>query len=145
MFYKVVYFVKFSGVSFKRGDCDQGICPYCQKHCRRHLRRHIKAVHLKMKPFKCEHCDSTFSQKGNLSKHVKRMHVAQQPREADPQTMSKEDVAKYYWSIWHWHGLLFSLCYVPDLNLKVSCLLNPKISEVFARLSLMRSSGIGML
>ena len=53
---------------------DQGKCPYCEKYFQGNLRRHIKGVHLKVKPFKCEYCDSRFSQKSDRVKHVRRIH-----------------------------------------------------------------------
>ena len=39
-----------------------------------HLKCHVNAVHLKLRPFKCEKCPSEFSQKSSLRKHFRNYH-----------------------------------------------------------------------
>ena len=82
LWYVTGYFKNIS-VSVERGsdttsipvhDSDQGFCPYCRKFYQGNLRRHIKGVHFKVKPFKCEYCESRFSQKSDRFKHIKRIH-----------------------------------------------------------------------
>ena len=39
------------------------------------LKKHISEIHEEgKKPFKCDICDQSFSQKGNLSKHTASVH-----------------------------------------------------------------------
>ena len=38
------------------------------------MKRHVTAVHENKKPFKCEICDYSFSQKGGLEQHVAAIH-----------------------------------------------------------------------
>lgn len=47
-------------------------CPQCQKKLSspQKLKNHINSVHNKLKPYKCEHCDFTASDKSNLKKHT---------------------------------------------------------------------------
>ena len=58
---------------------DPGRCPHCQKQYGRHIHSHIKAVHLKIKPFKCEQCEIRCTSKGELVKHVKVVHLKIKP------------------------------------------------------------------
>ncbi|XP_063698544.1 zinc finger protein 260-like [Culicoides brevitarsis] len=48
-------------------------CDKCNAKFKRreHLRIHVNGVHLKLKPFKCEICDRTFSQIGDRNVHMK--------------------------------------------------------------------------
>ena len=39
------------------------------------MRRHIETVHEKLKKFKCEHCDVAYGQRGDLNRHIKRVHA----------------------------------------------------------------------
>ena len=39
-----------------------------------HLNCHVNAVHLKLRPFKCEKCPSEFSQKSSLKSHFRNYH-----------------------------------------------------------------------
>ena len=54
--------------------------PFACNHCNKsfsqknNLTRHIKAVHLEEKNFKCEHCGKCFGQKVTLYRHIKRQH-----------------------------------------------------------------------
>ena len=38
------------------------------------LNIHIKAVHLKMLPYKCQFCDAAFGYKSSLKDHVSKFH-----------------------------------------------------------------------
>ena len=44
-----------------------------------HLNTHINAVHLKLKLFKCEHCDYAASSNSNFLKHMKAKHLKKKP------------------------------------------------------------------
>ena len=48
-------------------------CQHCDYRCvkQSNLRQHHKDVHLKLKDFKCSHCNYRCSQKSNLKKHLK--------------------------------------------------------------------------
>ena len=49
------------------------LCPYKTININ-HLNCHVNAVHLKLKPFKCEKCSSEFSQKSSLKLHFREYH-----------------------------------------------------------------------
>ena len=38
------------------------------------MNRHIASVHEELKPFICEICDNSFSQKSKMNKHVMSVH-----------------------------------------------------------------------
>ena len=38
------------------------------------MKIHVSSVHERNKPFKCEICDQTFSEKGSMNRHVARVH-----------------------------------------------------------------------
>jgi uncharacterized Zn-finger protein len=38
------------------------------------LTKHVSTVHEGKKPFKCDICDYSFSEKGSLNKHIKSVH-----------------------------------------------------------------------
>ena len=59
--------------SNKKFHCDQ--CEFSAKSLS-NLITHNNGVHLKLKPFKCQHanCSSEFTQKSSLNKHVKVIH-----------------------------------------------------------------------
>ena len=44
---------------------------------------HVGRVHLKIKPFQCEHCKKSFYQKGNMKTHVKTVHSKEKPYECE--------------------------------------------------------------
>ena len=46
---------------------------------KRHLNRHIESVHKGIKPFKCKYCDASFSQKENLRGHIESVHERKKP------------------------------------------------------------------
>ena len=41
---------------------------------KQHLNRHIESVHERKKPFKCNHCGKAFSRKANLNGHIEKVH-----------------------------------------------------------------------
>ena len=43
------------------------------------LKRHVDSVHLKLKPFKCQHCVLEFAQRWLLNRHHKRVHLKLKP------------------------------------------------------------------
>lgn len=51
-------------------------CHKCEASFKRpeHLKQHINSVHLKYKPYKCEHCEKSFSQIGDRNVH-KKVHI----------------------------------------------------------------------
>ena len=61
--------------NFNIGNSNIGTCPYCEKYFSMHLRRHIATVHLKLRPYKCEYCDSTFGTSGSRLRHVRDIHL----------------------------------------------------------------------
>ena len=38
------------------------------------LEDHMNSLHLKIEPYKCDACDTSFLQKGDLKSHMKRKH-----------------------------------------------------------------------
>ena len=52
------------------------VCDECGKSYRYKLdlKRHVDGVHLKLKPFKCEHCDESFDRSRNLIVHSLNQH-----------------------------------------------------------------------
>jgi uncharacterized Zn-finger protein len=44
---------------------------------------HIESVHEGKKPFKCNICDVTFFQKGDLTKHGKTVHEGKKPHKCN--------------------------------------------------------------
>ena len=55
--------------TFKCRYCDKEICGSVSN-----LRRHINAVHMKLKPYKCQFCGLCFTQATSVIKHVKNVH-----------------------------------------------------------------------
>ena len=50
-------------------------CPYCGKLANKtHLKEHVNTVHLKLRPFTCQHCGKTFGKKYNMLCHVRKYH-----------------------------------------------------------------------
>ena len=51
-------------------------CPHCEYKSSRneHMQMHIDAVHLGLRPFKCDVCDKDFTQKTHLRTHQKNVH-----------------------------------------------------------------------
>ena len=51
-------------------------CPHCEYKTARdgHLQQHINAVHLGLRPFKCDICGKDFTQKPHLKTHSKDVH-----------------------------------------------------------------------
>ena len=43
------------------------------------LNRHIESVHKEKKPFKCIDCGKVFSQKHNMNRHIKLVHEGKKP------------------------------------------------------------------
>ena len=43
------------------------------------MKTHIESVHEKKKPFKCDICDYSFSQKSDLKKHHESVHEGKRP------------------------------------------------------------------
>ena len=43
------------------------------------MKRHIESVHEGKKPFKCETCEYTYSQKSHLNQHVAKVHEGKKP------------------------------------------------------------------
>ena len=58
----------------KQFNCDICGALIIGKEAKRNLQNHINAIHLKIKPFECEYCKKSFSVKGNMKTHVKRVH-----------------------------------------------------------------------
>ena len=50
-----------------------GECEYSAKS-KQHLMHHVNAVHLGLKPYKCNDCGKSFTQPTHLNTHKKRMH-----------------------------------------------------------------------
>ena len=56
-------------------------CPTCAKeYCSSgYLKKHVKAVHLKLKPFKCLKCGCSFAENKKLKRHVDAVHKKLRP------------------------------------------------------------------
>ncbi len=52
--------------------CDKCINKAFGRKC--DLNKHIKTVHEGERPFKCKNCNHPFGEKGNLTKHIAKMH-----------------------------------------------------------------------
>ena len=59
-----------------KGGAGKNICEKCGKPCDSpfQLDRHVEAVHLKLKPYKCNQCNFASAHPSNLKKHVKSAH-----------------------------------------------------------------------
>ena len=54
---------------------EKKMCPHCKKlFCMSTLRKHIRSIHDK-EQHPCQHCGKTFNEKGNLSSHIKKVHM----------------------------------------------------------------------
>lgn len=70
--------------SEKKRRTDNNIpCPYeaCTTtfETKSALKQHVDAVHLKLKPYKCNQCECAFSQKSNLTSHINDVHLGLKP------------------------------------------------------------------
>ena len=74
--YSIVKMTQEKNVTKTNADTGKHVCDECGKslsdNCA--LKLHVNAVHLKLKPFKCEHCDTFFTTISNLNRHVLRKH-----------------------------------------------------------------------
>ena len=56
-------------------------CPHCENErffgCSGDLKRHVNAIHLKLKPFQCDLCQVSFSEKGTLKHHIEVIHIGE--------------------------------------------------------------------
>ena len=59
-----------------RIETRNGNCPTCGKYCRKGLSKHIRKTHGEYR-WQCEQCDATFSDRGNLQRHLKVIHVGE--------------------------------------------------------------------
>ena len=51
-------------------------CQSCEKDFKTkgELKKHMNRVHLKLRPHECDICNSIFSEKGDLNKHIRSVH-----------------------------------------------------------------------
>ena len=56
-------------------------CDICHHSCSQKgdLKKHIESVHEKKKPFKCDICEKTFNRKDNMATHVSKVHEGTNP------------------------------------------------------------------
>ena len=59
------------------------------------LLRHKSSVHLKMKPYKCVHCDFSFGWEGNLQKHIKIAHEREKEQKCLPSFASNPKMNRH--------------------------------------------------
>jgi KRAB domain-containing zinc finger protein len=69
------HFIKKLSGSLKCDDCET----YFLSGHEGYLKAHINAVHKKLNIFRCEYCNSSFSQKLHLDDHKKRSHFNKKP------------------------------------------------------------------
>ena len=65
---------------------DRGECPYCHKFFAAKLNRHINGVHLKLRPYRCNFCDATFTQAGNRATHMGSVHGVRRDKDGHEMT-----------------------------------------------------------
>ena len=68
-------------MSKRKFVCDFDGCNYSSTN--NNLKRHKNVIHLKIKPYSCDQCSSTFGTKGDLTKHVNGIHLKLKPFTCD--------------------------------------------------------------
>ena len=64
----------------EKGKIEKLECPICKsKLSKSHMPIHIYSVHEGKKPFKCQLCDSSYSENSRLTIHVRTQHDKKKP------------------------------------------------------------------
>jgi hypothetical protein len=58
------------------------------------LEKHVKAIHLQLRPYRCEVCEKTFAMKGGLKRHVDSVHLQLQSHQMREKTFTRSDRLK---------------------------------------------------